>query len=144
MAAKRAVIEIELIPDLVVYGLRDADGAGLSERLQPGCDVDAIAKDVIAIDDHVAEIDPDPQFEPALRRDRVVDRARAPLHFDGAVQRIDDARKIRQQAVARRADYPATLRRDQRVDRAAELIQRSMRPGLILAHQPAETDHIRM
>ena len=66
------------------------------------------------------------------------------LHLDGAVQRIDDARKIRQHAVARRADDPPAMRRDQRVDGAAQLAERLMRACLILAHQPAETDHIRM
>ena len=36
------------------------------------------------------------------------------------------------------------MSRDQRVDGAAELAERLMRAGLILAHQPAETDHVRM
>ena len=75
---------------------------------------------------------------------RVVDGARGPLHLDGAIQRVDDARKIRQQAVAGRTDDPSAVRRDQRVDGAAELAQRLMRAGLILSHQPAETDHIRV
>ena len=144
MVAERAVIEIELVPDLVVHGLRDADGAGLGERLEPGGDVDAVAKDVVAVDDDVAEIDADPQLETALGRDRGVDRARGALHLDSATQRVDDARKIRQQAVACRADDPPAMRRDQRVDGAAELAERLMRAGLILAHQSAETDHIRM
>ena len=119
MAAERAVIEIELVSDVVVNGLRDADRAGLRERLEPGGDVDPVAKDVVAVDDHVAEIDANPQFQTALGRDRVVDRTRGPLHFDGAVQRVDDARKIRQQAVACGADDPSAMRRDQRVDSAA-------------------------
>ena len=144
MAAERAVIEIELVSDVVVNGLRDADGAGLGERLEPGGDVDAIAKDVVAVDNHVAEIDADPQLQAALGRDRVVDRARGPLHLDGATQRVDDARKIRQHAVARGTDDPPAMRCDQRVDGAAQLAERSMRAGLILAHQPAETDHIGM
>ena len=144
MAAERPVIEIELVSNLIIDGLRDADGAGLGERLEPGGDVDAIAEDVVAVDDDVAEIDADPQLETALRRDRIVDRPRRPLHLDGAVQRIDDARKIRQQAVACRADDPPAMCCDQRVDGAAELAERLMRPCLILAHQPAETDHIRM
>ena len=144
MAAERAVIEIELVPDLVVDGLRDANGAGLGECLEPGGDVDAVAEDVVAVDDDVAEIDADPQFETALGRDRIVDGARRPLHLDGAAQRVDDARKIRQQAVACGADDPSAMGRDQRIDGAAELAERSMRAGLILAHQAAETDHIRM
>ncbi len=115
MAAERAVIEIELVSDLLVDGLRDADGAGLGERLEPGGDVDAVTKNVVAVDDHVAEIDADPQLEPALGRNGVIDGARGTLHLDGAVQRIDDARKIRQQAVTGRADDPAAVRRDQRV-----------------------------
>jgi hypothetical protein len=35
MAAERAVIEIELVPDLVVNGLRNADGAGSGECFEP-------------------------------------------------------------------------------------------------------------
>ena len=112
---------------------------GLGERLEPGGDVDAIAKDVVAIDDHVAEIDADPQLETALGRDRVIDGVRCSLHLDGAVQRVDDARKIRQQAVARGADDPPVMRRDQRVDRAAQPSERLMRTRFILAHQAAET-----
>src|SRR6266851_9777680 len=100
MAAERTVIEIELVPDLVVDGLRNADRAGLGERLESRGDVDAIAEDIIAVDDDVAEVDADPQLEAALGRYGIVDRTRCLLHLDRAAQRIDDARKIRQQAVA--------------------------------------------
>src|SRR5215472_4736489 len=74
MTAQWAVIQLELVPDLVINGLRDAYGARLGERLEPGGDIDAIPEDVVAIDDDVAEIDPDPQLEPAFRRHRVVYR----------------------------------------------------------------------
>ena len=109
MAAEWAVIEIELVPDLVVYGLRNANGTRRSQGLEPGSDVDAVAKDVITVNDHVTKIDADPQLETALRRDRIVDRPRRPLHLDGAIQRVNDARKIRQQAVARGAYDPPTV-----------------------------------
>ena len=56
MRPERPVIEIELVFDLVVNGLRNADGAGLGESLEPGGDVDAIAEDVVAVDDDVATI----------------------------------------------------------------------------------------
>jgi hypothetical protein len=36
------------------------------------------------------------------------------------------------------------MRRDNRVDSAAELAEHSMCPRFILAHQPAETDYIRV
>ena len=61
---------------------------------------------------------------------------------EGAVQRVDDARKIRQQAVARGADDPSALCRYQRVDCAAKTTKSLMRARFILAHQAAESDHI--
>jgi hypothetical protein len=144
MAAERAVIEIELVPDVLVDGVRNANGAGLGERLEPGGDVDAVTKNVVAVYDHIAQIDADPQLETAFRRDRVVDRAQRPLHLERAVQCIDDTGEIRQQAVARRADDSPAMRCDQRVDSVAQLTESSMRARLILAHEAAETDHIGM
>ena len=72
MAAERTVIEIELIPDLVVDRVRDANRAGLREPLEPHGDIDAITKDVVAVDDDITQVDPDPQLETALLRDRLV------------------------------------------------------------------------
>ena len=144
VAAERAVIEIELVSDLIVNRLRDANCAGLGERFEPGGDIDAIAENVVAVDNYVAEIDADPELKPALGRDGVVYRPRGALHLDRTAQRIDDARKIRQQAVARRADDPSVMRGDQRVNGAPQVAKRAMRAGLILAHQPAEPHYIHM
>src|SRR5262249_45815026 len=88
VTAERAVIEIELVPALVVHRLRDADGAGLGERLEPRGDVDAITENIVAIDDHIAKIDPDPQLQAALWWEGIVNGARRPLHLDGATQRV--------------------------------------------------------
>ena len=119
MAAERAVIEIELVPDLVINGLRNANCAGPGERFETGGDVDAITENVVAVDDHVTEIDPDPQLEAAIDRDWIIDRTRGQLHLDSAAQRVDNARKIREQAVACCADDPPVMRCDQRIDGAA-------------------------
>jgi len=100
MAAKWAVVEIELVPYLVVDGVRNANRTGLGERFEPRGDVYAIAEDIVAIDDDVAEIDPDPQLETTLRRDGLIDRKCGALHLDGAAERVDHTRKIGQQAVA--------------------------------------------
>ena len=62
MSPKRTIAEVELVLDVIVDGLRDADGTGLGERLEPGGDVDAVAENVVAVDDDVAEINPDPQL----------------------------------------------------------------------------------
>src|ERR1700732_3754306 len=62
MAAERTVIEIELVPDLVVDGVRNANCARPGERLETGGDVDAIAENIVAVDDDISEIDADPQL----------------------------------------------------------------------------------
>src|SRR4051794_15176896 len=100
MAPQGVIIKVQLVFDVLVDGMRYADGAGFAESLEPGGNIDAIAEDVVAIDDDVAEIDADTQLETALERDGVVEGTGCSLHRDGAVQRVDDARKIRQQAVA--------------------------------------------
>jgi hypothetical protein len=100
------VIEIELIPDLLVNSVGDANGAGAGESLEAGGDVDAVTEDVSAINDHVAEIDTDSEFETPVGRDGVVDGASRSLDLDGAVERVDNTRKIRKKAVPRRADDP--------------------------------------
>ena len=60
MRAERAVSEIELVFDLIVNRLRDTDRAWLGKGLEAGCDIDTIAENVVAVDDHIAEIDTDP------------------------------------------------------------------------------------
>ena len=77
-------------------------------------DVDAVAEDVVAVDDDVAEIDADPQLETAVDLDWIIRRTDCLLHLDRTAQRVDNARKIRQQAVACGADDPPAVFRDQR------------------------------
>src|SRR5439155_170673 len=103
-------------PYLVVDGVRNANRTGLGERFEPRGDVYAIAEDIVAIDDDVAEIDPNPQLETTLRRDGLIDRKCGALHLNGAAERVDHTRKIGQQAVARRADNPPSMSSDQGVD----------------------------
>jgi hypothetical protein len=144
MSAERAVIEIELVPDVLVHGVRDANSARLRQCLEPRGDVDPVTENIVAVDDDVAKVDADPQLEPSLKRDRIVDRTRRSLHCEGAVQRVDHAGEIRQQAVTCGADDPSAMRRDLRVDSASKVSKRPMRARLILAHQTAKTDHICM
>jgi hypothetical protein len=72
MAAERMVVEMELIPDLLVNGMGDTNGARLCKSLEACSDVNAIAKDVAAINDHVAKIDTDPELETPVGRYGIV------------------------------------------------------------------------
>ena len=91
---------------------------GSAQLLQAGGDVDAVAVDVLALDDHVAEVDADAERD-ALGLGHVpLALGHALLDRDRAGDRVDDAGELDQRAVAHQLDDPALVLGDQRVDRA--------------------------
>jgi hypothetical protein len=74
----------------------DEHPAGLGQGLDPCGDVDAVAIEVVALDDDVAEIDADAQFDAIIRRDARVPLGHRLLHRDRTAHRIDDAGKFHQ------------------------------------------------
>jgi hypothetical protein len=82
------------VAHVVVDRIGDEHPAGIGQGFDPGGDVDAVAVEVVALNDHVAEIDTDAQFDAVVGRDiRVAFRHRV-LDFDRAAHRVDDARKL--------------------------------------------------
>ena len=102
----------QLGADLVAHRGRNVDAARLGERLQPGGDIDAVAQQIVALDDDIAEVDTDAEAQPlALGALRVLRRDR-PLDREGAFDRIDGAREIGEDAVPGGCeDAAAILRR---------------------------------
>ncbi len=121
----------------------DEHPAGIGERLDPCGDVDAVAVEVVALDDHIAEIDADAQFDAALRRDARIPLGHRLLHRDRAAHRIDDAGKLDQQAVAGGLDDAAPVLGDLRIEQlAAQRFQAFERAFLVRPHQPRIPRHI--
>ena len=58
--------ERQLVPDLVIRGAGDAQTTRLAERFEARRNVHAVAEDVIAVDDDVADVDPDPKNDPLV------------------------------------------------------------------------------
>src|SRR6202007_3125695 len=81
-----------------------ANPTRLSQRFEPGGNVDAIAEDVAILDDDVTDIDAHAKFDAALCRCRGVAGEHLPLHLDRTAHRVDDAGELDKQAVARRLD----------------------------------------
>ncbi len=79
---------------------RDTDSAGVSESLHPCRDVDAPSVQVIALDDHVAEADTDSKLDTLLLGQTRVSIGQRALYGYRAVQRIDGACKLGENAVA--------------------------------------------
>jgi len=128
---------------MVADRARDADAAGCGQPLQPRGDVDAVAINVVAVDDHVAEIDPDAKAQAALLGEIQIAVGHPALDFAGAAHRIDDAGKFRQHAIAGGLyDAPAMLF-DLRIDEFAEMpSQPFMRAFLIRPHQKRVPRHV--
>src|ERR1700757_4854150 len=72
-------------------------------------DVDAVAEDVVLVDDDVAEIDADAEIDAPLGWHIGVARGHLALDLDRATNRIDHARELAEQTVARRVDYAAAV-----------------------------------
>jgi hypothetical protein len=107
------------VADLVVNRIGDEHPAGIGQGFDPRRDVDAVAIEVVALDDHVAEIDADAQLDAAVRRDADVPLGHRLLDFDRAAHRIDDAGKLDQQTVAGGLDDTTVMLGDFRIEQLA-------------------------
>ena len=122
---------------------RDAEAAGLAQRLKPRRDVHAVAKDIVAVDDDVADIDANAEDDTLVLRHRPVARDHAALDADSAADGIDDAGELHQHAVTCGLDDAAVVPGDVGIDQfAAVRLERTQRCDLIGAHQPAVADDI--
>jgi len=140
-----AVLEpsVDPIADAFVDDGGNANAAGLGQRLQAGGDVDAIAIDIVAFDDHITEIDPDPQHNPRLPQGLVGQGAVRALHRQGAVHRVDHAAEFDDGAIADELDDAAVMGGDRRVENGLPvLLEGGQRARLVGPHQARIADHV--
>src|ERR1700737_3372763 len=92
----------------------------------------------------IADIDPHPELDAAIGRHIGISLRRLALHFDGATYRVDDARKLDKQAVARSLDDATAMFLDFGVGQLApKRLQPRERPFLIRPHQARIPRHVR-
>ena len=84
------------VANLIVDRIGHEHPADIGQGFDPCRNVDAVAIEVVALDDHIAEIDADAQFDALVRRDACVPLRDRLLHLDRATHRIDDADKFHQ------------------------------------------------
>ena len=121
----------------------DEHPAGIGQGFDPSGDVDAVSVDVVALDDHIAEIDADAQFDAVVRLSIRVPLGHRLLHRDPAADRIDDARKLHQHAVAGGLDDPAVMLGDFRIEEfPAQRFETFECAFLVRPHQPRIAGHI--
>ena len=86
------------------------------ELLQPRSHVYALAVDIFAVDDDVAEIDPNAETDPLFFRSTGLLLFRHFLNSGGARYCIDDAGKLAQGAVAHKLDDATMVFSEKRLD----------------------------
>ena len=133
------VVEADVEPAAHVFldAFGHADAAWFCHVFQARGDVDAVAENVAAVDDDVADIDADAVFDALVVGDAGVARGHGTLQVDGAAHGIDDTGEFDQHAVAGGLDDAAAVLRDLGIDQLAPVrLHLRERAFLVGAHQP--------
>ena len=93
----------------IAHGTRYRDAAGLGQRLNTGGEIDPVAEDVLIlfVDDHLAEMNADPEHHALLGAQRLVEARHALLDIDRRADRGHGRGELRQHGIARRPDQPS-------------------------------------
>ena len=134
--------ERELSLHLLEGGSRHADAAGLGQALHPRCHVHAVSEDPLPVDEDVAEIDADPEQEPALGLEAGVGPFELVLDLDGTAHGVDHARELGEEVVAGVVHDASPAFGDAVANQLAVGAQDPSRPLLVARHVPAEADGV--
>jgi hypothetical protein len=96
--------------------IRNADAATLRNALKARRYIDSIAKDIVPINDNVADIDANAELDLLARRRIGISFQHRALNVDGATNRIDRTCELYQCAIARSLDDAAAILRDFGID----------------------------
>src|ERR1035437_428398 len=133
----------ELIAYLIVHDAGNHDPAGVGQRLQARRHIDAVSENVIAVENGVADIDADAEFDALVRRCRGVALCHAALDIDRATDGIDHAHELHEHSIARRFDDSAAMFGDLGIDEFLTVpLELAQRAFLIGAHQPAVAGNV--
>ena len=141
--AQGVELRLEAALDRFAHVARDDDPARRRLGLQAGRNVHAIAVEVVAIDDQVAEMQADAEHDGGVLRLVSIGLDHGLLELDGGAQRIDGAGELDQGAVAGQLDQPATVSGECRLQSLlAMLAQARQRAALVPPHQAGVADNV--
>src|SRR5262245_54873298 len=128
---------------MVVGGPGNQNVTRLADGLQAGGDVDTLAIEITALDDDVAEIAADAQYDALCFRPVVVRRRHLILQLDRARHGIDSTRELYEHAVAHKLDDAAVMLGHQRLnDARPPLLQGAQSARLVRLHEATVADHV--
>ena len=132
----------ELARELVAQASRDADSARLGESLQPGGDVDRVAEDALALGAHLARVRAEAQAQPALLGKVGGRSLAAALDRERGARRIDRARELGEEGVAREVDQPPPVLAHDPRHIGLERLNGANGALFVCRHQPAVTGDV--
>jgi hypothetical protein len=137
LLAQISELSPDLAPDLIVGRRRDADAAGFGDALKPRCDVNAVPKNVMLLDDYVTDIDAHVESNALVFRVACFKFVDAILELHSSPNRLDRTRKLRQEPVASVLHDATAVLRDRGFDTAREeRCQFDMRSLFVAMHEP--------
>src|SRR5215471_18692677 len=136
--------KIELIAHFIAHNAADADAPWLRQGFETRRDVDAVAIDVLPVNDNIAHVQANPKLNTPLRRNLGIALGHLPLDIDSTAQGVDDTGKLNKHAVARRLNNAPAVFRDLGIDdRASVALERGQCAFFIQTHQPRIASDIR-
>ena len=134
---------VDLAAHLPECVIGDADAASFGNAFQPRGNIDAVAEDVALVDDDVADVNADAQFDAPVGGFVRIALRHSALLLDGAAGGVHGAAEFDQDAVAGAFDDAAAMLGDRRLQQFATM---SVEPGerafLVRPHQPAVAGNI--
>jgi hypothetical protein len=136
-------IERQLIARVSEDCPRDTYAAGFGDRIKSRRNVYVVSKDVMGLDDYVADIDAHTESNAAVFRITDCKFMNAGLELDRSSNRLDSARKLRQEPVTGILHYAAAVLRNRRLDTAREERgQFGVRSLFGTVHEPRIASHV--
>ena len=127
----------QLAGGVLAHPRRDADAAGLGQRLKACGDDHAVAEQIVALRHHVALVHADAQVQP------VASAAQCVLDRDGAAQRLHGAGEGGQEPVAGGLEHAASVRGRQRLnDIGPQRAHARQRARLVRADHGGIANHV--
>ena len=133
----------DLASDLIVGRRRDADAAGFCDALKPRRNINAVSKDVMRLDDYVADIDAHTESNAPVFRITDCKFLDTGLELQCSSNRFDRTRKLRQEPVAGVLHDAAAVFGNCGLDTVREKRgQFGMRSLFVIVHEPRIASHV--
>src|SRR5262249_3749423 len=126
-----------------MHRVAHADPAGFGNLLQARRNVDTVTMDIIAIDDHVAEVNSDPKVNGVIAWYVCGTLRHRSLHDNRAFDSGDNAGKLQQKAITGGLHDPTAMFFNEGIDElGAVRFQRRKCPAFVPLHEPAVAGNI--